>query len=52
MIEGNVVNDDSLLGRDVPTGNYRVFGDWINNSNVFSNQDTVELYGNTQLIGG
>lgn len=53
VIEGNVVNDDSLLGGVAsPTGNYRVLGDWINNSNVYSNQDTVELYGNAQLIGG
>jgi len=51
VIEGNVVNDDSLLGGVAsPTGNYRVLGDWINNSNVYSNQDTVELYGNTNSL--
>jgi gliding motility-associated-like protein len=53
VIEGNIVNDDSLLGGVVsPSGNYKVLGDWINNATVLSNQDTVELYGNTQRIGG
>jgi len=53
VIEGSVINDDSLLGGvAVPTGYYKVKGNWINNSQVLSNQDTVELYGDNQLIGG
>ena len=53
VIEGNITNDDSLLGGVAsPTGNYQVLGDWINNATVISNSDTVELYGNNQRIGG
>lgn len=53
VIEGDVLNDANLLGGSTtPTGFYRVQGDWINNANVVSNQDTVELFGNNQLITG
>ena len=53
IIEGKVVNDDSLTGfPSSSTGLYKVQGDWANNGTVLSYQDTVHLYGNNQLITG
>lgn len=48
IIEENFINND-IAGGD---GNYRIYGDWINNSTFNAGLGTVFIEGNDQLLSG
>ncbi|MFN8278410.1 MAG: gliding motility-associated C-terminal domain-containing protein [Chitinophagales bacterium] len=53
VVEGNIYNDATLTGgSSTPTGLYQIHGDWINNGVVNSYNDSVQLAGGAQFIGG